>query len=310
MTTLADYLSELRTSLEDPGDTITDQFTGDGTTTRWKASSFPIKTVSDTVTVGGASYTNYTVNYNNGEFLFGTAPGAAIAVQLQYTKVVWPDERLTSALNAGIRQMYKDGAYKIGECYIQCQTQKYDYDLASIVDVPPVTSFGDQTLPSTYNPVTARADLQKAQTRIHVAEYHPFGPNQPYTPFYAFGRTTPRGLHIDGDPTPNDTLRLLYTGPFTVLVATTDVTDVPDELYMAPVWYALSVLMDKKEAKRVRSDGYNVMQNANAVPPGQQAQTAEDFLARYHELMDGGMRPLKMSQRKRIQSWQYSEVIR
>ena len=306
MTTLQNWLDEPRTSLEDFGDTITDQFTGDGITVRWKASSFPIKTLTDLVTISGVQTTQYTVNYDNGEFLFNAAPGNGLTVVLQYTKVVWRDERLISAINAGIRRLYPK-LYKIGECYVALAPNTYDYDLSSTTDVP-TTAFGGQVFPADYVPATARADLQKAQTRIHWYEYRPFGANQVYTPYEFARRTTPRDVHIDGDPSPGDSLKLIYSAPFTVLNVGTDVTDVPDEFYMLPVWYALSVVMEKKEARRVRFDQYATMQNANAVPAGTQAQTAEDYLRRYQEMItENAMRPLTMSSRKRLRSWQYTE---
>ena len=305
-TTLQTFIDEVRTSPEDYGDTITDQFTGDGVTTRWKASSTPIKSNTDTVTIGGVASTAYTINYDNGELLFNIAPGSGVVVQAQYVKVVWRDERVTSGINAGIRELYPK-LYKIGECYVALRPNVQDYDLTSTTDVP-ATAFGGQAFPADYTAATARADLVKAQTRIHWYEYRPYGSNQLYTPYDYARRTTPRNVHIDGDPAPSDSLKIVYSAPFTVLVNTTDVTDVPDEFYMLPVWYALSVLMEKKEAKRARFDQYAAMQNTQAVPPGTQAQTAEDYLKRYYDtLQTNAMRPLTIKSRKRLRSWQFAQ---
>jgi hypothetical protein len=320
MTTGADLIAEVRTSAEDVGDTVTDNATGDGSTKLFKTSLFPIKTNSEyaanngALTVGGTQQipvTQYAFNYDNGEILFVTAPGNGVAIVATYVKVTWRDERIISALNSGVRDMYARGAYKRGEAYILLASLKYDYDLGSAADVAPTASFaGDFTFPTDYNPATARTDLQKPQTRIHFAEYHPYGANRPWHPYHSFGRTTLRNFHIDGDPTPNDAIRLTYTAPFTPIVLSTDTVDVPDELYMAPVWYALSTLMEKKEARRARADGYNVMSNANANPPGTQAQTAEDYFRRYLAVMDGAMRPMRMTQRRRMSGWQWTETIR
>ena len=318
MTTTSDLVSQVRWALEDLGDTITDNQTGDGTTTLWKLSQHPIKTNSElsptgTLTVNGVVQTqtvNYTINYDTGECKFVTAPPSGQAIVWQYVKVVWRDERIIDGLNAGIRDMYARGAYKRGEAYLQLQTLKYDYDLSNATDVPAASAFTDQTIPSQYNPGTARADLVKSQTRIHTAEYRRFGQYQQFTPFYNFWRTTFTGFHLDSEPMPNDTIRLLYSAPFTVLVGPTDVCDVPDELINAPVWYCLSTLMDKKEARRARSDGFAVTQDANANPPGLQAQTAEDYFQRYIRVMDGAMRPLPMTQRRRRRAWEYTETLR
>jgi hypothetical protein len=318
MTTLADYVDEVRSSVEDRGDTVTDNQTGDGTTTIFKLSSFPIKTNSElspsgTLTVNGVVQTqgtNYTINYDTGECKFVTAPPNTQAIVVQYLKVYWHDERLISGVNAGIREMFKDGAYYRGELYIQCQALKYDYDLSNTTDVPAASAFTDFTLPADYNPAQARADIVKAQTKVNYGEYHRYGANQAFFPFYNFTRTTLRNFHIDGDPTPSDAIKLTYSAPFPALVNMSDTSTVPDELFMAPVWFALSVLLEKKEAKRVRYDQYSAMQNANAIPPGTQPQTAADFLMRYKDLMDGGMRPQPMKQRRRRQSWQQLGTIR
>ena len=313
MTTLNDYVTEVRNSAEDDGNTVTDNMTGDGTTKIWKLSSFPIKTNSEitpsgTLTVNGvvqAPTTDYTINYNNGELKFVTAPGNALAIAAQYVKVYWRDERIISGINAGIRAMRRDGAYLRGELYVQLQSLKYDYDLTNLTDVPASSAFTDLTMPSSYNPSTARADIVRMQTRVHYAEYHPYGTNNAFVPFYDFSRTTLRDLHIDKSPTPNDAIRLTYSAPFTPLVNLTDVSNVPDELYMAPVWYALSTILEKKEAKRARYDQYSTMMNANAVPVGTQALTSEDFLMRYRGIMDGAMPPMRMTQRRHRQAWEH-----
>ncbi len=306
MTTLNDYVSDVRTSLEDYGNLVTDQFSGDATTIVWQLSSAPILTNSESVTIAGAAQartTNYTVNYDNGQITFVSAPAAAAAVVIQYTKVIWRDERIINAVNAGIREMYP-AVYRIGEAYVLLQTQVWDYDLSLASIVPPASSFGDQTLPVEYNATTARQDLLKAQTRIHFYEYHPYGQNQVYTPYEFCRRTTPNMLHIDGDPMPNDTMRIVYTAPCSTLANLSDVSNVPDEYYMLPIWFALSVLMEKKEARRSRYDGYTAMQGTNAVPPGTQAQTAEDYLMRYRELIQtSGMRPFPIRTRRQARSW-------
>ncbi len=322
MSTLAsDLIAEVRSAAEAYGDLISDGgINGDGTTTVFKLSSHPIKTNSELTVNNGAltvngvqqtQVTNYALNYDNGEIRFITAPPNGQAVAATYVKVVWRDERILSAINAGIRDMRQRGAYARFECYVLMQSLKYDYDLGSTADVAPTASFGgDFTFPTDYNPATARTNMVKPQTRIHYAEYHPFGANRPWHPFTAFGRTTLRNIHFDTDPTPNDAVRLTCSGPLTPLVQTTDVTDVPDELIEAPKWYALSTLMEKKEARRARSDGYNVMQNSNANPPGTQAQTAEDYWQRYLAVMDNPMPPMRMQQRSRMKAWMWSESIR
>ena len=310
MTTLADWQAEVRTSLEDYGSTVTDQFTGDGTTVLLQTSNHPIKTTSEIVTVGGAlqaTPANYTINYDNGEVKFVVAPTTGVTVLVQYVKVIWRDERLTSAINAGVRRLYPL-LYKVGLCYVKLRPEVYEYDLTSTTDVPPSSSFGDQVIPSSYTNTVAITDLQKAQSRIHFGDYRPFGANQIYTPYEFFRRNSVSMLALDMDPGPADALRLTYTSPFTPLVLITDVTDVPDEFFMMPVWYALSVLMEKKEARRARSDTLATMQNANATPPGTQAQTAEDYLARYHDtLQQNAMRPMRISARRQLRAWQYYE---
>ncbi len=146
--------------------------------------------------------------------------------------------------------------------------------------------------------------MLKSTTAFKLYDYRPFGPNNQFVPYDFVRRTTPRNIQIDMSPTPGDTLRITYTAPFTVLVNTTDVSDVSDELYMGPIWYALSTILEKKEARRARFDSYQVARGENANPPGTQAQTADDFLVRYKELVTGAMRPFRMRSRRSVRAWE------
>lgn len=310
MTTLNDWLSKVRVSLEDYGNTVTDNFTADGTTKVWKLTNPPIQVNSDVVTDAGATDTrgtDYTINYDNGEITFTVAPTTGHAMVVQYTSVIWRNERIIDAINGGVRALYPS-CYKIGQVYIQLRNDVYEYDLTNTTDIPDASSFTDQTVPADYVAANARVDLVKAQTRIHFAEYRPYGANQVFTPYENFRRTTPRNIQIDMDPAPNDTLRLTYSCPFTPFTDYTNlsaISDVPDEFFELPEWYALATLMDKKEARRSRYDGYSVMQNTNAVPVGTQAQTAEDYLARFYDALSRrSMRPLRMSSRRMMRHWQ------
>lgn len=307
MTTLSDLITQVRSAVEDPGDTITDEFTGDGTTTIWRLSSKPIGTDSDTVTISGASKTrgaDYTINYDNGEITFVTAPVSLAAVIVQYTLYQWRTSRIIDGINTGIRRLYPK-VYKRGDIYVLLRNEVRDYDLTDTTDVPEASGITDQTMPSDYEAGVARTDIVKAQTRIHWADYRRYGADQMYTPYEYFYRTKQNWLHIDVSPAPNDVLRMTYSTSFTKLVNLDDETDVPEEFIDLPVWYALSTMLVKKEAPRARSDSYATMQNENANRPGTQAAASDDFLMRFREFLgDNAMRPLPIQQRRRLRDWQ------
>jgi hypothetical protein len=312
MTTLQNFIDDVRTSLEDYGDTITDNWTGDNVTKIWKLSSFPIKTGSDTgnVTVGGVvqtNPTNYSINSDNGEITFVAAPGNGVAVAAQYVKVVWRDERIITGIQAGLRELFP-AVYVQRECYLLVQNLKYDYDLTTTGDVPDnfTSTYPNLALPANYSPAQARLDFADVRTRIGWAEIIPFGTNQTFQPMEFFHRTTTNIIHIDFSIVPFSVIKFVYAGPPKLLAVGSDVADVPDAYYMLPVWYALSTLMEKKEAPRSRYDQYAAMQNTQAVPPGTQSQTADDFLRRFYDtLSTNAMRPMRMRARRELRTWQF-----
>jgi hypothetical protein len=241
------------------------------------------------------------VNYNTGQFTFGIAPGV-VTVQLQYTKVLYRDERLLSVMGDAIRRMYPR-VYKTGECYIAGTLNQWDYDLTSTTDVPVETSFGSGIVPSEYVASDARTDLAKPQTRIHTAQY--LGANTAGTtswrPFTNFGRTTAAAWHTDTAFMSGDVVKLVYSAPCTPPTYTTDTIDVPDAYIDLPVWYALGVLMSRKENVRARSDSYQSTAAANANPNGTQARARRDYMGMFNAtLRDNPMRPMATEIRRTV----------
>jgi hypothetical protein len=305
VTTLAsDLIDRVREALEDYGVTVTDRFTGDASTTIWQASNPPIQTSTDTVTLAGVPTTGYSVNYNTGQFTFGVAPGV-VTVQMQYTKVLYRDERILSVIGDAIRRMHPR-VYKAGECYIAGALNQWDYDLTSTTDVPIQTSFGSGIVQSDYVAATARTDLAKPQSRIHRAEY--LGASTAGTtswrPFTNFQRTTAAGWHTDTALMSGDVVKLIYSAPCTPPTYTTDTIDVPDAYVDLPVWYALGILMSRKENVRARGDAYQATAAANANPPGTQGRASADYMALLNAtLRDNPMRPMATEIRRTVPAW-------
>lgn len=306
MTTLAsDLIDRTRGALEDFGHTITDRFTGDASTTIWQSSRVPIKTNSDTVTIAGVATTGYSVNYNNGEFTFGVAPGVA-TVQIQYTNTLYRDERILELLGDGIRAMYPY-VYKTAEAYIACSLNKWNYELTSTTDVPVETSFGSGIVPSDYSASAARADLAKPQTRIHKAELlrASTANTTSWQPFTNFTRGSLTAWETDTAFIGGDVVKLIYSAPCTPPTYTTDTIDVPDAFIALPVWYTLGTMLDRKEAVRVRFEGqlpagYGVM----STPAGAQQSTGNNYLQMFWTtLKNNPMRPMSTEIRKRTPAW-------
>jgi hypothetical protein len=303
MTTGQDLVDEVRVSLEDYGATITDNFNGDGTTKIWRTSSKPVKTGTLVVTIGGSATTAWTLNADNGEVTFNTAPPGAASVIMQYTKVVWREERILTAINAGIREM-KGKVYNKGDIFVALQQNKSEYDLTSSTDVP--ASISGFTFPTDYVVATARAAIVKAGARIHQA-FVLRSLDSIFVPFEYFSRPgSSHNLHLDALPVNSEVLKLVYSAPLTTPVAVGTTVDVPEEFIHLPVWYALGMVMEKKESPRVRFDQLPTMQNANASPVGSQRQTGTDYLRLFREsLQQNQMPPLPTRTRRQVRPWQF-----
>ena len=92
--------------------------------------------------------------------------------------------------------------------------------------------------------------------------------------FYRVNLTT---IHIprSQDYSPTANLRIVGWGPYLTL------GDLEPQLFHLPVWYALSVLLPKKESFRIRQDTMVPMTLEGGQQPGLLTQTGDYYLKRF-----------------------------
>lgn len=310
MTQARDLVTQVSAALEDWGTNVTTAFTltaNDPSGTIYQLpQSFISSTTTPTLTDNSTAKTygaDFTVNFNNGQLTVNYVQTSGHVLTCGYSTVLYRDERKMDGIRQGIRRLYPR-VYKQGELYIACAFNQYNYDLASTTDVPNASTFPDGIVPDSYVAAIARADLAKVQTRIHTAEYMPYGyiGNASWTPFVNFRRSSKGNWETDTALNTGDTIKLLYSAPCTAPATIDDEIDVPDEYIDMPVWYALGVLLGRKESVRDRSDSYQTQNASNANPPGLQSRTGfVDYMGLYNQtLRDNPMRPMATEARKKL----------
>jgi hypothetical protein len=266
------WISQVRDALEDYPEYVADTQVADGVNgvvaanaTPFKTSRRPIADESITVrdntagtnftviTSGTPTSTQVLVNYNNGELRFLNAPANANSLQYSYQYVKWRDQKILDALDAGLRAMFP----KVGKTYtdtsIKIQVNKWDYTL----------------------PVW----LQDPRSRIFNLEIQDPGISiQPFTQVAGgFHRVDLNTIHIPRAQrySPVAFLRIVGWGPYIQLA------DLEPQLFHLPVWYALSVLLPKKESYRVRQDTMVPLTQEGGQSPGVLVQTGDYYLKRF-----------------------------
>ena len=274
MTQVSDLITRVRRGLKDFPHVRTDKGTGDGATSIFDlGKDIGVVTGSDVVTIGGVAKVrnvDYTIDYDANQITFVAAPAAAAAIALQYKEVIYRDESIIDALNAG-RQIIFPKCYRRGSATITIRNMIRDYDLATAdVNEPAMrTVFAGGNA----NYLIERAVLTKNgasdQTRY------------PFRKFYQVGESK---IHVWRGLGVSDTLQIETLYAFTPFVLATDPVDVPEQFQELVVLWAIASLALKSEPTRDRMDSANVMQSTSANPVGTMAQTADDFRAKFWEM--------------------------
>lgn len=315
MTTAQELIDRVRGKLEDWGTVITDTVAltaNDPSGTIYQLSNKPIATSPlPTLTDNSTAKTygtDFTIDYNRATLTVLYTQTSGHTLTVQYTTYLFRDERILTALGDGIRHFYPY-VYKRGhELYVQLSVDQWVYDLNSTTDVPDSSAFDSGVIPADYVPSVARADVQKAQTVIHRAEYLPVGAagsNLQWRQYTSFRRTNQRNLTIDGpSPMDGDVLKVIYSSPCTVPTTAEETLDVPDAFIDLPVWYCLGSLLGGKESVRVRADSLQAGTAANSNPVGSQMRTGTDYFNLFWtSLRSASIGPLASEQRTRTPNW-------
>jgi hypothetical protein len=209
------------------------------------------------ITSGTPTGTQLLANFDTGELRFPIAPAANDVVQINYQTVKWRDQKILDALYAGLREMFPHVGKVYTDTSTSIQVNVWDYTL----------------------PVWA----QDPRSRVYNVEIRDPGIIvEPYRDirggWYRVNLTT---LHIPRSQyySPVGNLRIVGWGPYLVL------GDLEPQLFHLPVWYALSVLLPKKESFRLRQDTAVPITQEGGQAPGLLTQTGEYYYQRFKECL-------------------------
>lgn len=294
-TGLADdsWITAVRDALEDWPEYVADTISADGTNgvigpnaVPYKASRRPIMDGSLAVrdntastnfvvdTTGSPAAGHVLVNLDTGELRFNAAPAAGNALQWSYQVVKWRDQKILDALYAGLRAMFPRVGKNYTDTSLTIFTNTWDYTL----------------------PVWA----QDPRSRVLSIEVRDPGiATEPYRQIAGgFHRSDLLTVHIPRaqqySPTAN--LKITGWGPYLRLA------DLEPQLFHLPVWYALSVLLPKKESFRIRQDTMVPLTQEGGQQPGILTQTGDYYLKRFETELERLSRVLGPGWNIRIRS--------
>lgn len=266
------WISAVRDALEDYPEYTMEVWTADGVNGVVGPNASPLKIAKRPINDGSLTVrdntagTNYTIissgtptstqilaNLNTGELQFGAAPTAANTIQISYQTCKWRDQKILDGLYAGLRAMFP----RVGKTYtdtsVNIQVNVWDYTLPLWCQDPR----------SRINSVMVR------DPGILVEPYRELAGGWNRTNLTLL--TIPRSQFYS----PVANLRIVGWGPYLTL------GDLEPQLFHLPVWYALSVLLPKKEAFRLRQDTAVPLVQEGGQQPGLLTQTGDYYLRRF-----------------------------
>ena len=224
---------------------------GDNTPLFYDVTAAQAYTVVDYPTAPGANQVQ--VNYDTGEFIFSAAPTAGHVFDVSYQTCKWRDKSILAALMDGVRALFPARGKTNVDTSIGIVVNQWDYQLPGWLAVP---------------------DSRIVQ--IEIAD--PFIPTEPF-------RVAPAGeervgldmLHLPWAQSYSPTARLRLTGwgPYLRLA------DLEWQVYNLPIYYALGVLLPKREIKRIREDTVVPLSSIGGAQPTLHMQTGDYWARRF-----------------------------
>lgn len=142
--TYSTYITKLRRRLRDLDKLSHQVFDGDGTTTQFQTTHYPILDNSYTVKIGSTVQTegtDYTLDKYIGLLEFATAPASGsdnVSIEFRYAQM--RDEEYLQDINDAIDHFReKFWTEVIDETSITTVADQYDYDLSTLLSVTPIT---------------------------------------------------------------------------------------------------------------------------------------------------------------------------
>lgn len=270
------WITSVRDGLEDYPKYSIDSWTSDGTNGVVGPNAAPLQTTKQPINDGSLSVRdntagiNYTIittgtptgtqllaNLNTGELTFPSAPASGHAIQISYQAVKWRDQKIEDALYAGLRAMFP----RVGKVYtdtsIFIQVNVWDY-------IMPIW-------------------CQDPRSRIYdISIRDPGITVEPYRQLPGYRRINNTTVRIPDSQwySPTANLMVVGWGPFLTL------GDMEPQLYDLPVWYALSVLLPKRESFRLRQDTMVPLTQEGGQQPTLLTQTGEYYAQRFERELE------------------------
>lgn len=275
----AGYLSRMRDLLEDYPVPADEQFSPNGTATKFKLQRIRVNDDDYLqVTVAGVPYTlqpsisalaavtDVHINFNTGLLTFFEAPPADVNTVICYhNQVRWRDSVIMAALYDGLLDLYPRIWRNAQFSGITMQTLQWDYPL------PP--DFLDP-----------RIRIRGLSIREIPASTNPFMPvNWGFT---VYGNPPMIRLLRSQMFSPGATLQIEYAAPYRSLA------DLESQAAALPIYYAMATLLAGKESQRTKQDGQTVAADTNAQPPQYLMQTAGYWNSLYIQKKKSMARPM------------------
>ena len=266
------WVGDVRDALEDYPDPKNESWTADGVGGVFGAGAGPLRLQNKpydgtpvgtyvSVTDNGVAQTVVTtaptsgqvqIDYNKRALIFPTAPTSTHTIAVGYYSCTWTDASILTALYAGLRQMFPSVGKTYFDSSIQIQVNKWDYTL----------------------PLWAQAP----DAQISLVEFQdPSIATEPWRPLNNWARRGLTQLHVPGAQRLSPVAKLRVTG----WGGYQQLSDLEPDLYHLPIWYALSVLLPKKEAFRIRQDTMVPLTQEGGQQPGLQVQTGDYYAKRF-----------------------------
>jgi hypothetical protein len=275
----AQWISDVRDSLEDFPRWLIEQTTADGVNGVAAAGAAPISiqfpkingsaTVGDNTplvqdTTGPINYAvvdyptapaagQVQVNYDTGEMMWSAAPTAGHTIQAGYFTCRWRDKSILTGLIDGLRAMFPICGKTYTDSSIQLAVNQWDYQL-----------------PAWFNDPRSRIiSIEVNGLNIPTVPWQPAPPGEE--------RVGLGILHLPWAQRfgPTARLRIVGWGPYLRLA------DLEPQLYNLPVYYALGVLLPKREIKRIREDTVVPVAQLGAAQPTLHMQTGDYWARRF-----------------------------
>jgi hypothetical protein len=266
------WITDVRDALQDYPEYVLESWTSDGTNGILASNATPLKTsrrpINDgsltvrdntagtnftVITSGTPSSTQVLVNYDTGEIRFAASPTAGNVIQISYQFAKWRDGSVLGALYAGLRAMFPLVGKTYTDTSVKIQVNVWDYTLP-IWAQDPRSQIVSVTIRDPGITVQPYRELRGGYVRRDLTNLH-----IPWSQSYS--------------PTAN--LKIVGWGPFLTL------GDLEPQLYQLPVWYALSVILPKKEGFRLRQDTAVPVTQEGGQQPGLLTQTGDYYLKRF-----------------------------